>query len=861
MSESLAEIPAAHVTYALEQGEIPAWLIAGPVAADQPDWAQHPDGDVRERIVAAVSTPTHETLQTPVEWGKVGAAFGELRWKILPVGRDHLLDLAVTTEGCQHLTVWAYAQLVATAAQPVVFTLTTYSPVEVWIDGAMVASSHRFYDGTPGHLVFNAVLRAGANELLLRLQTVALGATPLAVGARVHSADGKAENADEHAEDTSISVHLPTLVTPIERRQKLAALMEEAYLTRDVFVRKGKINLWWPKSITQVDKLTARLQLPQDRIVAEAAPLVERGARVAYGEAADYRPGEYEIRLLPELNEYYVDNVRVERRLRLAVANAAHSSGYYGDLDSRREELWREVATGRDLWAELAKLALGEATQVSDAAVDAALDDVAQARGNRYDSLMALIRLAVRHADTTSKQKSNAVQAGLRSAYGEAPTLVPVHPQAAEAILTATAHLLIAEHLPNFRMDARGRSAALLQALQRYAEGEWTQVNDGEAMAQLFVALAHLVDLASDRELVELAAVCLDKLCFELALNSYQGIPGGGQTATVTRRLQSGRLHPLSGVCRLLWGAGAFCPPYAAAMSVACATEYVMPDVIVAAALDQTTDAWSQLRYRSVDEPIQQAIYRTPDYLLGTLVDYRAGTPGSRETVVQAVLAPEALVSINHPGADSSHDAYAPNYWRGNGRLPRAAQWCDAAVVLFDLPEDGSEPFTHAYWPLAAFDQVAQAGDWLCGRKGGGYLALTAAQGLARLETGPTAMREVRSQGRRNVWVVQMGRAAVHGSFDDFAAAVAQRRPAYDLDGDAPAVTYTNLQGETLAMGWDQGLMVNGAAVNTAVDIHVASPYGSASLPASYLDLKFQDYLVRLAFDADVPNAEQPDTV
>ncbi len=857
MSDPLTEVPAAHLAYALDQGAVPAWLVAGPVVTPRPDWAQGAGPDARAAIVAAAGAPARDLAPAPVEWGEVGAAYGDLRWKIVPTGSDHLLDLAATTEACAHVVAWAYAQLVVPEASEVVFTVTTYSPVELWIDGELIASSHRFYDGAAGKLVFPAALRAGVCALLLRLQTVALGPTPLAVGVRLHTA-------------SAVSVRLPTSVTPVSRRQTLADLMNAAYLTRDVFVRGEPIDLWWPKSMQQRGELTARLQRAQDRIVAEAAPLVEAGARAAFGDAKTYRPGEYEIRLLPELDEYYVEGVRVERRLPLAIVHAAHSNGLYGDLASRRVELWREVAAGRDLWAALAKLYLGETERVPDEAIDAALVDVAEARTTRYERLMALIRLLTRHAAALSGDKLDAVRTGLRQAYGRGPALIPVHPTPAQAILAAAVQLLIAEQLPSLRAEVRGQGATLREMLLRYAAGEWAQVNDGEAMAQLFMALAHVVDLASDADLVDLAAVCLDKLCFELALNSYQGIPGGGQTAAVVRRLQSGRLHPLGGVCRLLWGAGAFCPPYAAAMSVACAEAYTMPEVVIAAALDQTIDAWSTLCY-GVGETIRQAIYRTPDYLLGSLVDYRPGAPGARETVVQAILAPEAMVWINHPIRASQHEAYAPNFWRGNGCLPRVGQWRDAALVLFNLPQDGTpldepwrmadqSPFTHAYCPLAAFDEVAHAGEWLCARKGNSYLALTAAQGLDCLETGPTARREVRSPGRRNVWIVQMGRAAVHGSFADFTAAIRSLRPDYRLagsaDADGPAVVYTNLQGDVLAMDWAHGLRVNGKDVGAGMGAHVASPYGRAPLPATHLDLTFQTYVLRLAL-----GAEQPDTM
>jgi len=107
-------------------------------------------------------------------------------------------------------------------------------------------------------------------------------------------------------------------------------------------------------------------------------------------------------------------------------------------------------------------------------------------------------------------------------------------------------------------------------------------------------------------------------------------------------------------------------------------------------------------------------------------------------------------------------------WWCGNGSLPRVAQWRDALIALYNLPEDDLLGFTHAFFPAYAFDEHVIEHGWAFARQGDGYLALHAAHGMTLVTTGNDAQRELRSVGQRNAWVCQMGRAEVDGSFEEF---------------------------------------------------------------------------------------------
>jgi hypothetical protein len=214
---------------------------------------------------------------------------------------------------------------------------------------------------------------------------------------------------------------------------------------------------------------------------------------------------------------------------------------------------------------------------------------------------------------------------------------------------------------------------------------------------------------------------------------------------------------------------------------------------------------------------VDVATYKTPDYMLSSAQDYRAGEPGNGEQVWQATLGPDTVVFGTHPANMSESDAHRNSFWRGNAVLPRVAQWKDVLIAVHKLPQDDWMGFTHAYLPIYAFDEILFQNDagghlWAFAREGDGYLALTSAQGIELIREGPSAYREVRSYGEEDVWLCLMGRMATDGSFQDFQKAVL----ALDVDLQGPAVRVDTLRGDTLSFGWTGPLRVNGVTQQIA---------------------------------------------
>jgi hypothetical protein len=329
------------------------------------------------------------------------------------------------------------------------------------------------------------------------------------------------------------------------------------------------------------------------------------------------------------------------------------------------------------------------------------------------------------------------------------------------------------------------------------------------------LALSHLLDLADTAEVWELAALIMDKIFLTMALNSYQGVFGSTHGRSYTPFIKSGYLETTSGISRLMWGLGIFNHHILGTVSLACTQNYELPEVIAAIATDQTETMWSKERHAGDYDPqvdrrtgrweVNKVTYKTPDTMLCSAQDYHPGEPGYQQHIWQATMGPDAVVFVTHPPCLSEAGSHRPGFWHGNVILPRVAQWQDVLVAIHNLPEDDWLGFSHAYFPTYAFDEHLIHDGWALARSGAGYLALTASQGFELTTRGQNAYRELRSYGQHNIWLCQMGRAALDGSFSDFCDKVGNTH----LAVSKLALTYTTIRNDKVAFGWEGPFLIN----------------------------------------------------
>jgi len=254
---------------------------------------------------------------------------------------------------------------------------------------------------------------------------------------------------------------------------------------------------------------------------------------------------------------------------------------------------------------------------------------------------------------------------------------------------------------------------------------------------------------------------------------------------------------------------------------------------------------------RNLRDEVNIYTYRTPDYMLSTAQDYRKGYGGDQQHIWQATLGPDAVCFTTHP---ARLEGRSPAYWTGSGLLPRAAQYRNLVIVVYNVRRIPAlyvpvrHFYTHAWLPREQFDEVVERKGWIFARKGEGYLALWSMQpyfwndagasypGISIRKNPEDFGREVIAPGRQNIWICQMGRRAEDGEFGDFIRAICDA----ERTAEGLTVRYRAPGLGLVRFGWEGPLEVNGAEVPLRDYPRYDNPYIRAPFPADEIRVRVE---------------------
>jgi len=845
-----------YLEYELHDGYIHNWLVAGPQTITIPDLDQYAGAEPERKLQIAQHYYTFEHLiqHLPVDRQPLTIYGTSLTWRYVRCLDDHFVDMSMFHHTWHYLRTWAYTQLHVWDDQQVTFIITTNGPADVWVNGEHVHRHEHFHHQQPASVSFTAMLRATddegkGNEILVRFEEVAARECPYVMALRVTGVD---------LEDVEVKV--PSGTTRTIRHTMLENVFEQASIEGVANYRGKVVNLHWADDLETNFNYFYSIQDSRDRIYVSGQTEAKPGETADIGHGFRIWQGPYRVVLRAVPQEYYDWDVRYQWDIPFHILDHEYAETPYGTYQERNREALAYAATQKDdLYAEIAKFELGQWGEIDLDVIHKAIASI-NARGDCSDFyLVGLLGVMYRYMDEV--QFPDELKAPLKDCvlnfkywHDEPGADAMCYTTENHSILFHTCEILAGQLYPDEVFTNAGQTGqwhrekgerlALAWLKTRGTTGFW-EWDSNCYFEEDLLALSHLVDLAETEAVVEYSALVMDKMFFTMAVNSYKGVFGSTHGRTYAPYIKSGQLESTSGICRLMWGQGVYNQHLRGLVGMAC-SEYEFPLMLADIATDRREEMWNREQHiiNATGDAINKVTYKTPDYMLASVQDYRPGEKGYQQHIWQATFGPDAVVFVNHPPVISEEGAHRPNFWAGNYILPRVAQWKDVLFVLHTLPEDDWLGFTHAYFPVYMFDDYEVRGHWAFARKDDGYLALYASNGLSLVKRGPAAYRELRAYGRETVWICQMGRAALDGDFESFQEKVL----GLNVDVHGLVVCYSSLRGETFSFGWDAPLVRDGVKEPLSGFKHYENPYCITELSASEMDIRFGDYVMRLAF-------------
>ena len=212
--------------------------------------------------------------------------------------------------------------------------------------------------------------------------------------------------------------------------------------------------------------------------------------------------------------------------------------------------------------------------------------------------------------------------------------------------------------------------------------------------------------------------------------------------------------------------------------------------------------------------------YRTPHYQLSGAQDHQKGMNSYQEHIWQASLDDDAFVYTSSPGGLTKdlEQEYV------GGWNPRATLYENVGIIQYDretLPLEGelllyffnlfmgNKFYQHAYFPRWAFDEWEQNGRWTFGASGDGYIGL-----YSYMDTYWTSDYELRVDGFKNLWIVELGTVDEYGTFAQFVSDVQQSQIHVVPQALGYSIRYLSPSQGEISVAWEGPMTVDGNEVD-----------------------------------------------
>lgn len=546
----------------------------------------------------------------------------------------------------------------------------------------------------------------------------------------------------------------------------------------------------------------------------------------------------------------------------------------YDRLEERKRFVLEQYAGGHDarpIWTQIARYALGRYNEVDEEAIREACRFIA-ARFDTSDFVMqGILRLLY------WEQKQPRLSPGIRQLMKETvlgfkywvdepgDTVMWMDSEN-HRFLFHTAEWLAGQLYP-LEEFSNSRQLGLFHALKgRTYAVDWMRQRGNFGFDEWHSSAYYPADIApllniydfapyEDHKLRLLAGSLLDYIFFNLAADSYQGNFGTTHGRSYLRELIHPDFQGTAGVSWLAFGRGAIRQDAGAMSPVAMATSvYRLPQILAEIAEDHTAVVDAKERqgvaskgyqefYPNQDKFADFCVYRTPDYLMSGLQDYRKGEYEPTVHPAQINMGNQAAIFWSSPYTCNEGGGLRPDYWSGSTTLPRVIQHRNVMALTFRLSYHAW--MSHCYFDTTRFDEVRFEGNWAFARAGKGYLGIWSQNGYKVGDYGQYAGRELLSTAAENTWLAECGRETDWGSFDAFVDGLL----AANVTAQNGVITYDSPSIGRFVTGWDAAPTVNGEAIQLHGYPLVDSAWAHSDFGSGVLRIRYGEKTHELYFN------------
>ncbi|MCA1493120.1 hypothetical protein I6F11_19535 [Ensifer sp. NBAIM29] len=684
----------------------------------------------------------------------IRGAFHAARWW-LPFGSPRL-DLSGFWFRPTRLANWARTFIEADAAGEAKVRLGTCGGAVLWLNGSEIGWMAPYSRNLEAKAEFDLSLNAGLNEITLFFDDLA-------------ERDARYFIQLDYLSGPSAAVAVPVPCTG-EAADAVEAALDGMHFDRPAYF-DGDMTLIFAAPLPMDVKVDVAVEgdfMSTERF--DYGFVLKAGeTRLVVGPSRDMPADFRHFRVTLDAEGFVAS-----RSIGVEICDSVRQGNAPASLAARIDETLDEISefSERDTVRAFARLASGRGGADTDAMIEEILPSIEDCHDCADFSLVPLIWSRTAwgtEIGAATRTRIDRAILGFRYWMDEPGNDVQWYFSENHALLFHTSAYLAGNLLTDKTFLRSGRKGAEQRAVGAARVRAWLDHFEAWEMAEFNSApyfpidlkgLTALAALAPDADIAERAKKGIVRLCEIVARCAHHGMVTAAQGRSYEHTLCAGRSLELSGVARLLWGKGWYGRRVHALPQLAvCLRDHglLIPEAFEAVA-NHRAEAHQEWCFSQGENRFAALYhYKSRAFAMGSAAHYRWNEWGYQETVLHLRIGerPEAAVWINHPGETIQFGYGRPSYWGGCGSLPRAHQYRGLAVLDFTTVDEQAD-FTHAWFPVAEFDESSVKGNLALARSGSGAVLLRGSAPFESVTVGPSANVELRQRGRRTRWIVRV---------------------------------------------------------------------------------------------------------